>query len=73
MAYFRKRGKKWYFTMYVTNADGTKKYVERCGGTTKALCERAYREAMAAIDETGKYEAPVHIKVAEFMDGLKRK
>lgn len=68
MAYFRKRGKKWYFTMYVTNADGTKKYVERCGGTTKALCERAYREAMAAIDDTGKYEAPVHIKVAEFMD-----
>lgn len=66
MAYFRKRGKKWYYTLEVRDAHGKRKKVERPGGLTKADCERAYRAAMAEIDQTGEYSAPSNITVEEF-------
>ena len=66
MAYFRKRGKKWYYTLEVGDAHGKRKKVERPGGLTKADCERAYRAAMAEVDQTGEYSAPSNITVEEF-------
>ena len=66
MAYFRKRGKKWCYTIEVKGAHGERKKVERPGGLTKAECEKAYRAAMAEVDQTGDYVEPTNLTVAEY-------
>lgn len=44
MAYFRKRGKTWYFTISMPQQDGKYKKVERAGGKTKSEAEAKYRQ-----------------------------
>lgn len=66
MAYFRKRGKKWYYTIEVRDESGHRKKVEWVGGLTKAACEKAYRAAMVEVDYTGEYSEPTEITAEEF-------
>lgn len=40
MSFFRKRGKKWYYTIELESG-GTRKRIERVGGRTKAEAEKA--------------------------------
>ena len=40
MSFFRKRGKKWYYTIEI-GTGSTRKRVERVGGRTKAEAEKA--------------------------------
>ena len=66
MAYFRKRGKKWYYTIEIKDEMGNRKKVERVGGLTKAACEKAYRAVMVDVDYTGEYKSPSDLTVEEF-------
>ena len=58
MAYLRKRGDKWYYTVSWTDASGKRHRSERVGGLTKAACQKAWRKAMESVDKTGMYLAP---------------
>ncbi|WP_370850311.1 tyrosine-type recombinase/integrase [Megasphaera sp.] len=65
MAYLRKRGDKWYYTLYWTDVHGKRHQSEHVGGLTKSDCQRAWRKAMASIDRTGMYRAPSSRTMAE--------
>lgn len=66
IAYFRKRGKKWYYTIEIRDELGNRKKVERVGGLTKAACEKAYRAVMVDVDYTGEYRSPADLTVKDF-------
>ena len=68
MAYFHKRGKKWYYRIEVKDETGKRKRIERVGGDTKPECERAWRAAMADVDQTGEFSEPTNMTVAEYFD-----
>lgn len=68
MSYFRKRGKKWYYTVETVDEYGNRKKVERPGGLTKPECERAWRAAMAEVDYTGDFSEPTNMTVQEYFD-----
>lgn len=53
MAYIRKKGNKWYFTITYVNEKGERKYSERVGGFTKAECKEAYAKTLCTLKETG--------------------
>ena len=68
MAYIRKRGEKWYYTLETTDENGKRKRLVRVGGLTKPECERAYRMAMAEKDRTGRIHDARKISLSEFLD-----
>lgn len=65
MAYFRKRGKKWYYTIEIGEGAARKKK-EVCGGRTKPEAEKAYAAAMANLQQEGFYLEPTKKTVDEF-------
>ena len=67
MAFMRKRGKKWYYTLEIGSGDQRKR-VERVGGMTKAECEKAYRAAMAELDKGKAYKEPARLSVQELFE-----
>ena len=48
--YIRKKGNKFYFTLTVTNPDGTARRVERVGGKTRREANLKAREFMKQLD-----------------------
>lgn len=68
MAYIRKRGEKWYYTLETTDENGKRKRLVRVGGKTKPECERAYRMAMAEKDLTGRLHDARKITLSDFLD-----
>lgn len=64
--YCHKRGKKWYYRIEVKDENGNRKRIERVGGLTKAECEKAYRLAMAEIDQSGEFSEPTNMTVEEY-------
>lgn len=68
MAYIRKRGEKWYYTLETTDENGKRKRLVRVGGKTKAECERAYRMAMIEKDKTGRLNDARKLKFSVFLD-----
>lgn len=68
MAYFRKRGEKWYYTLTWTDDKGKYHKSERIGGLTKADCQKAWREAMKQIDTTGVYFSPSDKPFSDCLD-----
>ena len=68
MAYFRKRGEKWYYTLCWTDENGKSHSSERVGGLTKADCQKAWRKAMESIDKTGMYLPPSSKKMDECLN-----
>ena len=54
MAYIRKKGNKWYFTITYVNEKGERKYSERVGGFTKSECKEAYAKMLCQLKSTGK-------------------
>lgn len=68
MAYIRKRGKKWYYTLETTDENGKRKRLVRAGGDTRAECERAYRLAMNEKDRTGRLHDFRKILLSDFLD-----
>lgn len=68
MAYIRKRGEKWYYTLETTDENGKRKRLVRAGGKTKAECERAYRLAMNEKDRTGRLHDVRKITLSDFLD-----
>ena len=65
MAYLRKRGDKWYYTVCWTDEKGKQHKSERVGGLTKAECQKAWRKAMESVDITGIYQKPCDYKIAD--------
>lgn len=57
MAYIRKRGNKYYFTIWVRENGKTIKH-EYAGGSSKSEAEKRFRQCMAETDRTGKYFEP---------------
>ena len=68
MAYIRKRGEKWYYTIETTDENGKRKRIVRVGGKTKPECERAYRLAMNEKDRTGRIHDARKITLSDFLD-----
>ena len=68
MAYIRKRGKSWYYTLETTDENGKRKRLVRVGGKTRDECERAYRLAMAEKDRTGRIHDARKIILSDFLD-----
>ncbi len=68
MAYIRKRGEKWYYTIETTDENGKRKRIVRVGGKTKPECERAYRMAMHEKDLTGRIYDAQKITLSYFLD-----
>lgn len=53
MAYMRKKGNKWYYTIYFLDENGIRKSSERVGGLTKAECKMAYTKAEHELQTKG--------------------
>ena len=71
--YLRKRGKKWYYTIEYPAADGMgRKRVERVGGTTYAQAAKAYRQAMAALDNPEQDAEPAIEVMPFFLEWLEK-
>lgn len=63
MAYIRKRGKKYYYTLEYTDDEGKHHRHERCGGLTAKEAKIAWRAAMSEIDKTGGFYEEGNIKL----------
>lgn len=76
MAYLRKRGNKWYYSIEVGNGKKRKR-IERPGGRTKKEAQKAMAEAIAQINADGDFfEAPrltVDECFQEYLDDLRRR
>ncbi len=68
MAYFRKKGEKWYYTIEINRADGKRKKVERVGGRTKKEAQQAYLVALEELNKYGKVEKPTDITFSDFLE-----
>ena len=68
MAYFRKRGNVWYFTVQTTADNGTQKPLERPGGKTKPEAVKACREFIQSLDHYGRCFNPETVTVKEYLD-----
>lgn len=65
MAFLRKRGAKWYYTIEV--GSGTqRKRVERVGGRTKKEAAQAYARALAELTTDGAFIEPTTMTVDEY-------
>lgn len=66
MAYFRKRGKKWYFTVEIGEGKNRKRK-EMAGGRTKAEAAAAYARALVSLDVNGgAFLEPTKMTVEDF-------
>lgn len=65
MAYLRKRGNKWYYTIESTNEDGSRRKSERAGTESKTETMKLWRQAQAAVDRGNV--VPSTITLAEFL------
>ena len=64
MAYIRKRGAKWYYTIEIGSK--TRKRKEVPGGATRQEAEAAYARALVSLEVNGGYVEPMKKTVAEF-------
>ncbi len=67
MSFFRKRGKKWYYTIEI-GTGSTRKRVERVGGRTKAEAEMARAAALADFAQTGSIDHGVKMTYKKLTD-----
>ena len=67
MSFFRKRGKKWYYTIEI-GTGSTRKRVERVGGRTKAEAEKARAAALSEFVQTGSVDRGVKLTYKELAD-----
>ncbi|WP_294144694.1 site-specific integrase [uncultured Selenomonas sp.] len=67
MSFFRKRGKKWYYTIEI-GTGSSRKRVERVGGRTKAEAERARAAALADFAQTGSIDHGVKMTYQKLTD-----
>ena len=65
MAYIRKRGSKWYYTIEIGSGE-TRKRKEVPGGSTRQEAEAAYARALVSLEVNGGYVEPTKKTVAEF-------
>ena len=56
MAYYRKKGDIWYFTIEIPSPTGERKRVERPGGYSRQEAKAAYRKAIADLEFKRKYD-----------------
>ena len=66
--YLRKIGNKWYFSIMVDMADGTRKRIERVGGRTKTEAREAALALVRKEDKFGRLLEPKKIKFDEYLD-----
>ena len=66
MAYIRKRGNKYYFTIWVRENGKTIKH-EYAGGSSKSEAEKRFRQYMAETDRTGKYFEPSSMLFKDYL------
>ena len=64
MAYIRKRGAKWYYTIEIGSE--TRKRKEVPDGATRQEAEAAYARALVSLEVNGGYVEPTKKTVAEF-------
>lgn len=64
MAYIRKRGAKWYYTIEIGSE--TRKRKEVPGGATRQEAEAAYARALVSLEVNSGYVEPTKKTVAEF-------
>ena len=65
--------RKWYYTIEYPAADGSgRKRVERVGGTTYAQAAKAYRQAMAALDDPEHDAEPAMEVMPFFLEWLEK-
>ena len=66
MAYIRKRGNKYYFTIWVRENGKTIKH-EYAGGSSTSEAEKRFRQYMAETDRTGKYFEPSSMLFKDYL------
>ncbi|MGL5426589.1 MAG: site-specific integrase, partial [Cetobacterium sp.] len=64
----RQRGKKWYWSMEIESAAGSRKRIERVGGLTKKEAQTALRKAIHEYENGGKFYEPSDKTVSELLD-----
>ena len=67
MAYIRKRGTRYYFTIW-TKSNGNIIRHEYAGGTSRSEAEKAYRKFMIETDRSGKYFEPSEMLFGLFLE-----
>ncbi len=68
MAYYRRIGKSWYYTVRISDANGIRKTVERYGGRTKTEAKQAALDFLATCETTGSYAMVSTMKYADYLD-----
>lgn len=66
--HLRTKGKRWYYTIYITEADGKKKPHERVGGNTKRDAERAFLRENRQQDRFGRLQCLKEITVEQYYE-----
>lgn len=65
--FVRKIKNRWYYTINEVDQNGVRHQHEHFGGFTRSEACRAYRQAMAEQDRTGKYFEPSSMNFSDFL------
>lgn len=66
--YFRKKGEKWYYTIYVEDVYGKRRKIERVGGRTRAEAKKKAKEALKEANEKILTSGPKERTFADYID-----
>ena len=68
MAYYRRIGKSWYYTVRITDSKGLRRTIERFGGTTRTQAKQAALDFLASCETTGSYVKVATMKYSVYLD-----
>lgn len=68
MAYFRKIGKSWYYSVRITDSCGVRRTIERFGGETKREAQQASLDFLATCETTGRCVKIATMKYSAYLD-----
>lgn len=64
----RKKGDSWYYRIDLGKVDGKRTQIERYGGRRKQDADKALRNALKQLDQTGIYHEPSEMSYSDFLD-----
>ncbi len=68
MAYYRRIGKNWYYTVRITDPQGLRKTIERYGGVNKTEAKKAALDFLASCETSGKYLKITTMRYSDYLD-----
>ena len=74
MAYYRKIGKSWYYTVRVTDSNGLRRTIERFGGDTKTEAKKAALDFLATCETSasGRMVKICTMRYGDYLDEFYR-